>query len=204
MKKVNKNKELKKVRTKVSKAWTNYRKSKERILSRRLNSSTKQKLISALRTKTLNTISEDYSIYRIKVYDADNKSNLKMTKEFNIKSGYEEHFKLKRIDSKQLYKELKRVARKKHLRYILVIIELYWETTDTSQTISENITPLAIERIDENIIHDIINHFLQKYSQKYEHLAEYEIRGVYLRLIYENSKTDRKTKEFRKYRQAKK
>lgn len=204
MKKVNKTKELKKVRTKVNNEWSNYRKSKERILSRRLNSKTKQKLIASLRTKTLKSISEDYSIYRIKVYDADNKSNLKLTKEFNIKTGYEEHFKLKRLDSKKLYKDLKRVARKKHLRYILVIIALYWESTDTTQTISETITPIAIERIDENIIYDIINTFMQKYSQKYEHLADYTIRGVYLRLIYENSKTDRKTKEFRKYRQAEK
>jgi hypothetical protein len=201
--KINKQKALLKTRKKVSKEWQTYREKKSKILTRRISSMTKQKLIQGLKAKTLENISGDFATYRIKVYNADTKHPLIKKREYKIKTGFEEHFKVRKPDSKSAYKALLRAKRFSDIRYILVTIELYMIDTDSVQYISQTFSPLAVERIDENVVNDIINSFILKNSNTSQINNDYTIKNVFIRLIYEKTKTNIKTKQVRKYRQAK-
>ena len=204
MKKQDKQQALTKTRLKVKSEWSKYNAKKAHILaSKRISSNQKQIKIKKYKQETLNNISKDFSSYRIKVYNKHNKSVLKKTKEYLLKTGSEVHYKLKSKTSNALYKALLKLQKDKSLRYCLVNIELYFNDIDQTQFLTQNFTPIALERIDENVLFDIIGAYIKKNSKESFVSSDYEVKNVFIRLIYENTKAS-KTKEVRKYRTSKK
>lgn len=192
---------LSKSKVKISHTWETYREKKQKILNRRLSSQKKVELINNIRTKTRSNISHIWNDYRIVKENLDESNPFKKTSEFKLKTGFEENLKLKNKSEKSFNKSLKRILYKKDLRYILVTFEILILESETTINITRTLTPLALEKLsEENIYEQIIEGFLMGNSTSSDISGGYEIKNIFIRLIYENTKKGIKTKEYRKHK----
>lgn len=186
---------------KISHTWEIYREKKQKILNRRISSQKKVELINNLRTKTRSNISHVWSEYRIVKENLDESNPFKKTSEFKLKTGFEENLKLKNKSEKGFNKALKKILLKKDLRYILVTFQILILESETTINITRTLTPLALEKLsEENIYEQIIEGFLMGNSTSSDISGGYEVKNIFIRLIYENTKKGIKTKEYRKHK----
>lgn len=180
---------LSKTKIKVSTNWQKYREKKEKILNRRIGSMKKVELIEKLRNNTKKIIRNDWGNY--KGYKEALQKNafidgLTFEKRFSQQFTQSDIYKLKNVNS--LEKAMENLFYKKKGRYVLVTLKL--KQDDVIQYFSDSFTLEAFERFkeEEKSIYELV---LQKLAFNIKY-SGFELISIYLRVIYENPKKDKK------------
>lgn len=178
-------KKLTSTRKKVSKNWSNYRIKKEKILNRRINSSTKQKLILELKQKTYKNIHNNWINYE-SYKDVINVSKpYRIVQSEKIKSGHLKTYLFKRIDENKIQKFIEKLRNNSNIRYIILI--LIFKDVDTNQKFiySDSFTIFSINQILESNNDTFLNIALEKLrlANNYD-ITNLQLIQVAIKILY--------------------
>ena len=191
-------KKLVSTRTKVSKEWQRYRKTKKHLLSlKRITREEKKQVIASELDITRQRITQDWTGYREKKYSLLHKSpysgfdytkkQIGLRKEvkgeehfFRYHDTYQKIYKAKKnFDPDELDNVIPKILDDPKVQGILLVFEIYSKETDTRQVVSNYITDLLYERIEES--EQTIFEFVTEHFVGY---GDYELKFIYMRVIY--------------------
>lgn len=175
---------LEKVKEKNAKEWVKFNDKKEKILSRRINSATKQKLIAELLEKTYKQISKNWDGYKDFKFQITGKAPFKgLTpfKTFNTINTRQKTYKLR--PTADIFEIQEKLLLNTKVSYVLVILK----ARDKNGAIFYFSDVYNKERYESVILvdkTDIIENTLLKLSLKTDYEG-YKIIDTYIRIIYE-------------------
>ena len=187
-------KKLEVTRRKVSRDWRTYRNVKKRVLKRRgLTVHEKKQVLASERDLTYQKISGKFKEYREYKHAIIYKSpyeDFKYTgqvKTWNKKykrGTIQKYYKAKRnFDTDKLDTIVPNILADNKVKGVLLVFEVTSEETGQKQYVSNYITSDLLARIDESIFDYVVKRF------RAGNTKDYKLRFIYLRIIYENTKT---------------
>jgi hypothetical protein len=200
-------KKLSSSRNKISRLWQHYRTEKKKILSKkRLPLDLKRGLLAEQREITKNNISSRWSDYREQKFAIVHKSkinefyfvkkltgNYKTTetgekKYYKFENTFQEYYKAKRgYDEYKLDKQVNKILSDQKVLGILVTLKVQDEDSGLIHYVSAFINREQLERLDIPIYDHVV-----KKAQFSKSMQDFKLKGTYLRVIYENSKSSTK------------
>jgi hypothetical protein len=188
----------------VSRLWHHYRTEKKKILSKkRLPLDLKRGLLAEQREITRQNISSKWSDYREEKYSLTHHSkyrdfafvkkltgNYKTTeagekKYYKFENIYQEYYKAKRgFDEYDLDNRVQQIFKNDKVTGILVTLKVQDEDTGLIHYVSAFINREQLERLDIPIYDHVV-----KKAQFSKSMQDFKLKGTYLRVIYENSKS---------------
>jgi hypothetical protein len=184
-------KKLEKTRRKSSLLWKKYRTEKAKILSKkRLPLDFKRGLISEAREVTKKNIStqwEDYRGFKFGVVHSSRYDNFSYVKKHNTQNTTQEFYKASKFyNEDNLDSQIKGILSEPGVLGVGLIFRVQDEENDFIHYVSDYITKTLFDRLQAKGI-SMYDHLSTKlkYSKS---VQEYELKGIYIRIIYEKSK----------------
>jgi hypothetical protein len=178
-------------RKKVSRKWKHYRLEKKKIFhKKRLPLDVKKYLIEEQRKVTRQNIHFVFSDYRELKYSRIHVSKykgLRFVRKVATTNTIQEYYKLG-TNINDLDSKIDNVLNKPRVSGLLLIFRVMDEESELIHNVSEYITKFLFDRLQLKGIsmYDNLSSKL-KYSKS---VHEYELKGIYIRVIYEKSKKD--------------
>ena len=178
-------------KNKVSNQWKKYRKEKQKILkNKRIPLDIKRGLLQEKRDITKHNIStffEDYRGYKYSKVHSSPYPEFAYSKKYETINSIQKTYKAKReYNENNLDKLVPKILNEQAVKGVLVIYRVYDEETELISYVSDFITKLLYERLQaKNISLDEHLSTKLRYSKS---VQEYELKGIYIKVIYEKSK----------------
>jgi hypothetical protein len=197
-------KKLQSSRKSVSRLWQKYRLQKKKIQAKKtLPSDIKRGLIAEQREITKNNISDLWLNYReykqsyfnlskyenfslVKTLTGNYRTNAETGKKkyFKFNNTFQEFYKAQRgYDEYYLNEDVQSILGKPGVIGVLVTIKILDEETGLIHYVSDFVNAPKLARMEGSLYDSVI----QK-AQAKKSMQEFELKGIYLRVIYENSK----------------
>ena len=185
-------------RKKTSRLWRHYRVEKRNILSKkRLPFDLKRGLIAEQREVTKSNISnvwEDYRGFKFGVFHDSPYSDFIYVKRHNTINTQQDFYKAKRYyNEANLDYQIGNILNESGVLGVGLILKVQDEETDLIMHVSDYITKGLYLRLQQKGI-SLFDHLSTKlkYSKS---VHEYELKDIYIRIIYEKSKKNGSTNE---------
>jgi hypothetical protein len=191
-------KKLSSTRTQIQKEWGRYRKAKKHLLGlKRISKDQKLQVIASERDLTRQRVSGKWTDYRERKYGLLHKSPYRgfyytrmltgMHREmdgeerfFRYHNTYQKIYKTrKNFDPDELDTIIPKILDESNVQGILLVFQIYSRETDTYQYVSNYITDVLYERIEESekTIFEYVTELFVGYG-------DYELKFIYMRVIY--------------------